>query len=73
MTKRTEVEWAEKFKNIALARGAIVETGMLAGKIKCPVCLTGDLHFRVAKSNRHVHAQCFKGEARNGDCVGWME
>jgi hypothetical protein len=39
----------------------------LAGIIKCPKC-SGQLHYRVAKLNGHVHAKC-----QTENCLSWME
>lgn len=41
----------------------------IAGKIPCPNCETGTLHFRRAGAdNGHIHASC-----TTGGCVAWME
>ena len=39
-----------------------------ASSIKCPVCEEGELFYRVASVNGHMHAGC-----RTKGCVSWME
>lgn len=38
------------------------------GKIACPVCKTGDLHYSVAGYNGHMHGRC-----STKNCVSWMQ
>jgi hypothetical protein len=39
-----------------------------AGKMACPVCKTGVLHYSRSSYNGHVHAKCTTEK-----CVAWME
>lgn len=39
-----------------------------AGVMNCPICKTGQLHYRRAGYNGHIHARC-----TNDACVSWME
>jgi hypothetical protein len=38
------------------------------GKVPCPVCKTGTLHYSVASYNGHMHGKC-----STKDCVSWMQ
>jgi len=39
-----------------------------AGRVQCPVCKTGELHYSVAGYNGHMHGRCStKG------CLSWMQ
>lgn len=38
------------------------------GKIKCPVCDNGTLHYSVAGYNGHMHARC-----STEHCLSWMQ
>lgn len=38
------------------------------GKIACPCCTTGTLHYSVAGYNGHMHGQCTTPE-----CMSWMQ
>lgn len=38
------------------------------GKLPCPVCKVGEIHYSVASYNGHMHARCSTPE-----CVKWME
>ena len=58
----------ERIKQIGVARAALINTKQGSGEIECPICKTGKLHFSVARSNGHVHAQC-----TTRLCVSWME
>lgn len=70
-------ELAAHINNIGIARAAITgeirERGMegrnVTGKIKCPVCESGEISFSCAGAyNGHIHARCSTPE-----CVDWME
>ena len=72
-----ERQMHESFTRIATGRKAIMEflkeKGELkrdvAGKIPCPNCKTGSLHFRRAGAyNGHIHAKC-----TTEGCCAWME
>lgn len=69
---QAEVDESERdFNKIINARKSIVEhiaqTGKNNGHCKCPEC-GGELHYRKAQSNGHIHARCDKE-----GCVAWME
>lgn len=58
------------FERVMVARAAIIESGAkprTAGKLLCPVCKAGQLHWSMA-SNRHVWARC-----TTEGCVCWLE
>lgn len=38
------------------------------GKMKCPICTTGELSYSRSTYNGHVHARC-----STAGCVAWME
>lgn len=38
------------------------------GKVPCPVCKTGTLHYSVAGYNGHMHGRC-----ETKECVAWMQ
>jgi len=72
-----EAAMQQRFKNIGVARAAIVDyfggpwkKGMdgSGGFIDCPVCKTGTLKFSRSGYNGHIHAAC-----TTNDCVSWME
>ena len=69
----SDFDFKAHFKNIGIARKAIVDTGLYSGEISCPICKTGMLRFSKAKSNGHIHAQCVTDNKRTDGCVGWME
>jgi hypothetical protein len=63
----------EKFiRKINTARKAIIDHAQgkrdVRGFLDCPICLTGRLHYSIAGSNGHVHAEC-----TTRSCVRWME
>jgi hypothetical protein len=66
-----EKEWEEIFAKTNRARQAIVDATKgernRSGHITCPICMDGQLGFRV-HHNGHIHAKC----ATKG-CVSWME
>ncbi len=66
-----EKEWEEISAKTNRARQAIVDATkgerMRSGHITCPICMDGQLGFRV-HSNGHIHAAC----ATKG-CVRWVE
>lgn len=39
-----------------------------AGKVECPVCKTGELHYTVAGCNGHMWGKC-----STPNCVSWMQ
>lgn len=39
-----------------------------SGKMKCPICNSGELSYSRSTYNGHVHARC-----STNDCVWWME
>lgn len=39
-----------------------------ADSVACPVCTTGQIYYRVAAYNGHMHAKC-----ETDGCVSWME
>jgi len=39
-----------------------------AGKLACPVCKTGELHYSVASYNGHMHGRC-----TTPNCCQWMQ
>jgi hypothetical protein len=69
---REEEEWKEMAVRANRARVAIVAhaqaTGEMRGKLHCPICGKGELHYSIARCNGHVHARC-----TTSDCVNWME
>ncbi len=58
-------------RNCTLARRAIIarhqENGSTFGSMICPICKTGNLHWRI-EPNGHVHAGC-----ETSECVAWRE
>lgn len=66
-----EREWKAAFGRVTLGLKAIREaTGRkrgVSGSIPCPTC-SKPLHYSVAASNGHVHAQC-----ETPDCTGFMQ
>ena len=40
----------------------------ISGKLPCPVCTTGTLHYSIAGCNGHVHAKC-----TTPDCIAFMQ
>jgi hypothetical protein len=67
-----EREMQKRFSDTITARLAIVvatdgKRGV-AGKIDCPVCNNGKLHYSVSGYNGHIHAKC-----STENCVAWME
>lgn len=68
----------DSIKGFTVARPAIIEEcdrlgfkkGVkgISGKIPCPVCEKGDLHFSRSSYNGHVHAKC-----TTANCMAWME
>lgn len=67
-----ERETEQRFEWYRRARQAIVaHSGKqrgVAGKMPCPICLTGEVRYSIAKSNGHIHAGC-----TTKNCVRWME
>ena len=66
-----ETECNAGINRVAIARAAIVtagRAGQTAGIIACPVCMTGQLRYRIAQCNGHIHAGC-----STFGCVAWME
>lgn len=62
----------EDGRRFALAYTAVLEHAQgkrgITGVVRCPVCESGDIDYRVASSNGHVWAACTtKG------CVSWMQ
>lgn len=60
----SEQEYAEHMRLLFEARARIIEHGEnkrgVHGKIPCPKCGTGELHYGIA-SNGHVRAICMPG------------
>ena len=72
-----EIEIKNIIERTMKARIAIVEylksknllRSNTSGKISCPICETGTLHFSIAGAyNGHIHAKCTTDK-----CVEWME
>lgn len=72
--KANDEEMTSRINKLFAARGAIEAVFKQqqkdggAGAMPCPVCKTGQLHYRRAASNGHIHAKC-----STADCVSWME
>jgi hypothetical protein len=70
-----EESFLNAFANVKKARAAITEKHGTAKpaqnifeKMKCPCCSEGELHYRIASCNGHIHASC-----TIAGCVNWME
>lgn len=69
----SDAEFQVYSSNATKARDAIVahykaNAEQSPGKLPCPICTTGTLHYGIAKCNGHVRAQCTT-EA----CVNFIE
>ena len=68
----TEEAVKASFERMWAIRCAIVaeheKTGHEAGILACPICGTGKVYWRRARSNGHIHARC-----TTPDCASWME
>lgn len=67
-----DIDFGDLFAKIGIARKAITDVHGKArgyqGKMVCPICEKGTLHYSCASTNGHIHAKCTTHK-----CVTWME